>query len=467
MKPAKQNSPITVLVVDDDEAVRDSLSGYLQSMGWNTLTAESAVKALDQVRKVPPDVVITDVRMPRTDGIELTRRLKEIDPDLEVIIATGHSTEALAIDAIRAGAFDYFHKPVDAQEVTASLQRLQRFNEMKRANRRLQAVVSHYAKIDPARQWVAESATAKVTLRQLEQIARSPATTILLTGESGAGKEVAARLIHQWSKAPGTPFIPVNCGAIPETLLESELFGREKGAYTGADKTSPGVFEMALGGTVLLDEIGEMSMSAQSRFLRVIEEKRFRRVGGVKEIAIDDTRIIAATNRNLEEMVKAGQFRQDLYFRIAVAPVHLPPLRERREDVLPLASHFLRDLNGHGARQVAFAPAAIQALTKHDFPGNCRELRNRIERALIFATDGEITPADLGLVNPEPTAAANAKGNSPEVSADTLGFNLANHEIDLIRKALQLAANNHTAAARALGISPQALYRKLEKYKIK
>ena len=304
-------------------------------------------------------------------------------------------------------------------------------------------------------------------LRKIEKVADSPSTTVLLTGESGVGKEVAARLIHKLSKHPSSPFIAVNCGGIAETLLEAELFGKEKGAYTGADKTTPGIFEMAKDGTVLLDEISEMSFQAQSRFLRVLEERQVRRVGGMKEIEIGNTRIIAATNKNLQERVEKNEFREDLFFRIMVAPIHIPPLHERLEDILPLAYHFLNTYANGTGKKISLDKTTEKVLLAYKFPGNARELRNIIERAAVFTSHSTIQPKDLGidlsLIDFDHLPELKTADRKVELSS----LNLAEIEAEAVRKAIAEYPTNHSAAARKLGITPQALYRKMDKYNIK
>ena len=460
------NHNLRVLIVDDDAAVRDSLTEYLQSAGWKTVATESGHKALDIVASGDGDIVITDVRMPGMDGISLTKKLKEIDPDIEVLIATGHSNEDLAIEALKAGAFDYFRKPIKAKDVEVSLQRTQKYRHMRLENTRLKAVVEKLSKVDSRHSFVGKSAATKTIMQQIEKVVAHPGTMILLTGESGVGKEVAARLIHKLTKSASSPFIPVNCGGIAETLLEAELFGREKGAYTGADKTVPGVFEMATDGTVLLDEIGEMSCHAQSRFLRVLEDRSVRRLGGTKEIHLNNTRIIAATNKDLSRLVEEGKFREDLYFRIMVAPIHIPPLRERPDDILPLAHHFLDKLIETTGKKFHLTKAAEQTLLSYDFPGNTRELRNIIERATVFSNSAEIDSPDIGIGSNTNPSHARSKANDIPNSDKLTSLKLGEHEQSLVRKALLLYPNNHSAAARALGITPQALYRKLSKYEI-
>lgn len=447
-------SDFTILIVDDDEAIRDSLSGYLEAEGWGVRTSASAADALAEVRKGDVDAVISDICMPGMDGLTLLRHLHETEPELEVLISTGFSTESSAIDALKAGAFDYFCKPIHGADISASLRRTRRLCELKRENRRLSALVERMSGDKQRHAFVGQSPTARHLLGQLQKVAAARHATLLLTGESGVGKEVAARCVHQLS-CPKGPFIPLNCGGIAETLIESELFGHERGAFTGADKQRPGIFEMAQGGTVFLDEISEMSLTAQSRLLRVLEERVLRRVGGSREISIADTRVIAATNRDLDACVQDGSFREDLYYRIMVAPINIPPLRDRRQDIPLLAQHFLDQLQARGLRNCSLSEAALAALSGADFPGNIRDLRNMIERATIFSGGDTLVPADFGLASEVAT----------RLPSDA-GLDLAANEKLLISSAIADHPGNHSAAARALGITPQALYRKVDKHGI-
>jgi DNA-binding NtrC family response regulator len=448
-------------VVDDDEAVRDSLATYLESDGWDVVTAGSGEHALERMREGEADVMITDVRMPGIDGITLIREALDLDPDIEVLVTTGHSNEDLAIDALRAGAFDYFRKPLAGSEISASLQRTRRVRELKLENRRLRALLARMTKVTRHHTFLGRSGAAQTLLSQLEKVAAAAKATVLLTGESGVGKEVAARMIHRLSSSGDAPFVALNCGGVAESLLESELFGHEKGAFTGADKRNAGIFEMASGGTVFLDEISEMSHQAQTRLLRVLEERTVRRLGGTREVSVDDVRVVAATNRDLETCVRDGAFREDLFYRIRVAVIEIPPLRQRREDILPLATFFLESLNKESGRDLRLSEAAERALVNHDFPGNIRDLRNTIERACIFTSSEELMPTDLGL---QPVSG----DCRPDVVDAALpdDLSLVAHEQRLITAAFRVNPGNHSAAARALGISPQALYRKLEKYKL-
>lgn len=456
---------IDILLVDDDEAIRDSLGEYIESCGWNVRTASSPSEALEAVAEGYGDLVISDIKMPEMDGITLLNKLKDIKPDLEVLMITGHSNEALAIEALKAGAFDYFCKPLNAEEIIASLYKTAKYQQLRTENRNLKELVSRYVKLNNRHNFFSDAPGSQNLLKQFQKVGEAQGATVILTGESGVGKEVAARMVHNLSpNGSEATFVAVNCGGLPENLLESELFGHEKGAFTGADKVKPGVFEMAKGGTVFLDEISEMSMAAQSRFLRVLEERTFRRVGGTKEYSFDDVRVVTATNRDLEEQVKKGDFRHDLLYRINVASIEIPALRDRATDIVPLAHYFMAGINERLNKSLTLTRASERALMKYEFPGNIRELRNLLERASIFASTNKLTPADLGL---KADLTEDVEENDEETSSGLAmpeNLCLRDHEIMLVRQAIQQYPNNHSAAARSLGITPQALYRKQEKY---
>ena len=456
---------LQVLIVDDDEAVRDSMSGFLRSRGWCVKSASSASEALEVLAKCDDvDVVITDVRMPGMSGISLLGEIRKRHPHVEVLICTGFSNESLAISALRAGAFDYFRKPLDGNEVAAALERTRRYKNLQNENSRLRAVIAKQSSKELGDVVIGENGGMRTILKQVRRVAEIPTATVLLTGESGAGKEVVARLIHRLGHPPGAPFVALNCGGIAETLLEAELFGHEKGAFTGAVRATAGVFEMAKGGTVLLDEISEMSSAAQSRFLRVLEERTLRRLGGSREIDVRDTRVIAATNRDLTAMVAAGDFRQDLYYRIQVACIHVPPLRERRNEIPALARRFLERAATATDRQFELTAAGEAALLAHDYPGNVRELRNLIDRACIFADDCHIGPRELGLhESGQVLPLVNRDAESQDDSESPLPT-LEAAERQLIETAVARHPGNLSAAARALGLTPQTMYRRLAKF---
>jgi two-component system, NtrC family, nitrogen regulation response regulator NtrX len=451
---------VDILLVDDDEAIRDSLSFYLENSGWSIKAIESPIEALELVKEGFGDIIISDIKMPQMDGLTFLGKVKEVNPDLEVLMITGHSNEALAIEALKNGAFDYFRKPLNAEEIITSLYRTRKYQRLRQENRHLKSILEAH-NTDELPTFFSESPKGQDLLKQLQRAAGVSDATVLLNGESGVGKEVASRMLHNLSRSKKQPFMALNCGGLAENILESELFGHERGAFTGADRQKPGIFEMANGGTVLLDEISEMSLHAQSRFLRILEERTFRRVGGSKEISFAGTRIIAATNKNLEEEVEKGNFRHDLFHRINIVNVEIPALRERQNDIVPLAHYFLAEINKKRQASYSIVKSAENALLKCDFPGNIRQLRNMIERATIFAQTDKISAFDLGLK----AELSIEEGQGGGLSLPD-NLNLQDHEIMLIRSAMQKNPENHSATARSLGVTPQALYRKMEKYGI-
>ncbi|GMV36616.1 MAG: transcriptional regulator [Fimbriimonadales bacterium] len=369
----------TILVVDDEQNIRRILQAALERDGYRVLTAESGLVALDMIKSEPVDLIITDVMMPDMDGVELLSHISETLPDAAIILITAYGTIPQAVSAIRMGAHDYITKPFDLEVlrnvVANSLaDRADSKRNQKRRSRKAAAPTD----------FVAESPAMRQVLEIVEQVASSRAT-VLLTGESGTGKEVVAKMIHERSPRSGKPFIAVSCAALPETLLEAELFGHEKGAYTGAVGRREGRFELADGGTLFLDEIGEVPLSVQVKLLRVIQERELERLGATKPVRVD-VRLVAATNRDLQQAVDEGSFRADLFYRLQVVHIELPPLRDRPEDIRPLALRFVQKYCAENAREpLALADEAIEALLTYRWPGNVRELENVIERAVVLA----------------------------------------------------------------------------------
>jgi DNA-binding NtrC family response regulator len=440
-----------VLIVDDEERMASVVATALGRAGYECEACNSGAAALAILAERGADVVVTDWKMPQMDGIELLRQLHVQQPELPVILLTAHGSVPSAVAAMREGAFDYVTKPFDNDELRAVVARAFEMTRLARENRYLrQEVASRYA----PEAMVAESARTKELLALLRRVAPSR-STVLIQGESGTGKELVARLLHYWSDRVGQPFVAVNCKAFAEGVLESELFGHEKGAFTGALAARAGCFERAAGGTLFLDEIGETSPDFQAKLLRVLQDGEVVRVGAARTRTVD-VRLVAATNRVLRDDIAAGRFREDLFFRLNVIPIHLAPLRERREDILPLARHFLRRHATEAARGLELHPDAEQALLAHAWPGNVRELENAIERAVVLTRSDVIAPEDLlieeGLAQP-----TQASGEG------TLQESLDRAAAARIRDALHAAQGQRAEAARVLGIERTTLYRMMKR----
>jgi DNA-binding NtrC family response regulator len=444
--------PARIVIVDDEPRMAAVVAMALERDGHACEQHGSAGAALEAVAARGADVVVTDLRMPDMDGLELLRRLRADHPELPVILLTAHASVPSAVAAMRDGAFDYVAKPFDNDELRALVNRALDLTRLARENRWLrQELGSRYAPDT----MVAESPASRALLELIRRVAPSRAT-VLVQGESGTGKELVARLLHFWSDRVARPFIAVNCKAFAEGVLESELFGHEKGAFTGAVAARAGCFERAAGGTLFLDEIGEIGADFQAKLLRVLQESEVLRVGGSTPRRVD-VRVVCATNRALRDEVAAGRFREDLFFRLNVIPVQLAPLRERREDVLPLAERFLSRFAGEAGRSLRFGADASAALLAHRWPGNVRELENAVERAVVLARGAEITPEDLLLEEAPPQRAAGHAADG------TLQECLDRAAAGRIRAALAAAGRNRVAAAEALGIERTTLYRMMKR----
>jgi len=412
-----ENITLSVLVIDDDPDIRQSIETYLVDRGHRVALAASGEDGLDILRKETVDIVITDVKMPGMDGFEVLREVQNISLQIDVIMITGFQEIENAFRAMREGAFDFFTKPLKVQDLSASLQRTVRFQTLRREKDRVQQQLDQLQKHRPEGiQTILGTSSATQTVKdQILQVSQTAQTSVLITGETGTGKELVARAIHAESERQVGPFIPVNCSALPESLIESELFGHEKGAFTDAKVTRKGHFEQANGGTLFLDEIGDMPLDMQTRFLRVLEERVIRRLGGTGDIAVD-VRIISATNRNLSQAVADGAFREDLLYRLNTVTLALPPLRERPDDFKLLAQHFVSQFAQETGKAISgLTPEAIAHLQTHPFTGNVRELRNVIERAVIFCHSSLLEPQDLqlhGSLSPKSADIANHESQS-------------------------------------------------------
>ncbi|MBI5480751.1 MAG: sigma-54-dependent Fis family transcriptional regulator [Deltaproteobacteria bacterium] len=453
--------PIRVLVVDDEKLIRWSFKETLEPDGYEVLTAETAEEGLTLVEHEGPDVVFLDIRLPGMSGLEALKKLREIDDTCAVIMITAYATVDDAVVAMKQGARDFLKKPFDLNEVRALLARTVEEITLRREVERLQR---HRPGPEPAglSSVIGRSTEILQLLDMGATLARSDTTTVLIEGESGTGKGLLARAIHHASGRTQTPLVEINCTALPENLVESEIMGHERGAFTDAHSTKRGLLELADGGTVVLDEIGEIPLSVQVKLLRCIEEKCFRRVGGLRDLHVD-VRIIATTNRDLQQAVREGRFREDLYFRLKVFPLLLPPLRRRRDDIPLLAVHFVEEMNKRLSRSLkGVSQSALQLMREYDWPGNVRELRNVIERGVLLASGDQILPghlpAELRRTGDEPAPAGQS------VSLPRGGVSLSAVEKHLIEEALAAAGGNQVRAARMLKISRDTLRYRMKKF---
>ena len=449
------NNTIRVLVVDDEEAMREVLQMRLQEWGFDVSTAEDGAQGKEMAESYSPDIVISDVVMPQVSGIDLLHSLRAGDPDRPVILVTAQASIDLAVDAMKQGAHDFVTKPIDYGKLRLILGAAEQEIELRRESRRLAAKLDHDAGFS---NFVGTSKPMREVYELIASIAEKDAS-VIVTGESGTGKELAARTIHELSPRSKGPFIAVNASAIPENLMESEIFGHERGAFTGATGVRSGCFELANGGTLFLDEIAEMPVALQPKLLRVLEDSKVRRVGGSQEFQVD-VRVLAATNTEPQKAVESGKLRGDLFYRLNVFTVALPPLRERKADIPLLASAFIREFNAkHGANVELCRSETLDLLKAYSWPGNVRELRNIMERAVILAKGTWIESSHLPafLRTLLPAAAGSGIVSPARVTA-------AEAEKELILKTLKLTGNNKTEAARQLGLDVKTIRNKLKTY---
>jgi DNA-binding NtrC family response regulator len=436
-----------VLVVDDEFSMRDSLVHWFEKDGYRTGSARDGHEALARLQAEPWDAVLLDIKMPGMDGLELQRRIREVDPELPIVMITAFASVESAVQALKEGAFDYVTKPIDPDALSHVVRRAVERRRLQRENVDLRRTVD---RLTTPTAIIGASGTMSKVLELVRSVAETD-TTVLIRGESGTGKELIAQTIHANSRRRYFPIVPVNCGSVPESLLESEIFGHEKGAFTGAQYRRKGKLEMADGGTLFLDEVGTISLPMQVNLLRVLETKEFTRLGGAKPVRVD-FRVICATNQDLERQVKEGTFREDLYFRLNVMTISLPPLRERRQDVPLLAQDFLAKYAQEMNRPFTeFDPAAMDLLVRYEWPGNVRELANAVERALVVGRPPTVRAEDLPVRLNE--------RNGPPV-----GDSLADVERAQIRRVLERTGGNVTRAAEILRIDRVTLYNKIKKY---
>ncbi len=449
-----------ILIVDDEEVQLEALGGYLKKRRFEVATSTSPAKALQIIREKPIDLVLTDFKMPEMDGLTFLKRIKEINPEIAVILMTAFGSVESAIEAMKQGASDYLQKPVDLDEVEILIQRNLQQKHLIAENRILKEELREKYQF---KEIVSASPKMESVLNVAGRVAKSRAS-VLIRGESGTGKELVARAIHFSSDRAEKPFVPVNIAALPESLIESELFGHEKGAFTGAHSQRKGRIELADGGTLFIDEVGDIPLTVQVKLLRFLQEQQFERLGGSATFSVD-VRIIAATNRDLEEMIRNGAFREDLFYRLNVVTLVLPPLRERREDIPLLVDHFIRKYaESNGKRITGISKEAMDILMKYAYPGNIRELENMIHQAVVLARDDILLSEDLPL---HLTQITEDTDDCRLENGKTLPEKVTELEMTWIQRALKEANGNQSQAARFLGITERNLRYKIEKYGLK
>jgi DNA-binding NtrC family response regulator len=454
MQNDKPIAPARVLIVDDERGILETVEILLRAEGFDPMTCQSGREALDRFTDIVPDIVLTDIRMPGMDGLAVLAGVRELDPEVPVILMTAQASLQSAMKAVNQGAYYYLQKPFSNDELLALCRRAADLRRLSRENRALKHEMRRRESAGGDRPIGRNRAF--VDLVRLAETVAPTDSTVLITGESGTGKEVVARYIHDLSERQGGPFVSINCGALPENLLESELFGHVKGSFTGAVRDRDGLLVAARGGTFFLDEVAEMSPALQVKLLRALQEREIVPVGATQAIEID-VRVIAATNRDLDQEIRRGAFRSDLYYRLNVITLHLPPLRERADDIVLLAEHFLQE-HARNGRELRLDEGAMTALQLYGWPGNVRELENAIERAAILSRNGVITTESLParVVEPAPLPLVTERGQE-------------NPTLELVERAyimwvLNAEGGNKARAAEVLGIDPSTLYRKLNRY---
>ncbi len=462
---------LKVFLLDDDVALAQLVSRELESRGLQVRTAHSLAQARVSFPKFAADLAISDINLPDGNGLELVREWRKSHPEMPVIFVTAHGAIDSAITAFRLGAFDYLQKPFVIEDLITALLRAA---EVANLRRRIQLLESREKGYEPFDIIGSSLATEKLR-KTLKRVAESKADTVLVLGESGSGKELAARALHEWSPRSSEPFVEINCASIPETLLESEIFGHEKGAFTDARERKPGLFELARGGTVFLDEIGEMPIKLQAKLLRVLEYRRFKRLGGTKDLEFN-ARIVAATNRSLEEEIVAGNFREDLFYRLDVIPIVIPPLRERKADIPDLTRYFVRKISLElGIHEPKLSPEIWKELDSYRWRGNARELKNVLKRCLVMHEPDVITPDLLEIrdrrvqetpkeESHEAPSVARVEASDGRFVLPKEGINLEDFEKSILIQAMESARYNQTKAAQLLGITRHTLRYRLEKF---
>ncbi len=448
-----------ILIIDDEQTQRDILTGYLKKKGYHLLSAASGEEGIKLVKQNVVDIILSDFKMPDKTGLELLEEVKKINPEISFVIITAYSTIENAVKAMRLGAYDYISKPVDLDELDLMIERIIEHSSLQSEIKNLRSQLQEKHKITSI---ISHSPGMEEVLSLASRAADSNAS-ILITGENGTGKEVLAKAVHFISQRKEGPFVAVNVPALSENLLESELFGHEKGSFTGADRMRKGRFEIAGGGTIFLDEIGEIPPSMQVKLLRVLQEREIERVGGTEKIPVD-VRIISATNRDLDQKIKEGTFREDLFYRLNVVTINIPPLRERKEDIVPLIEFFIKKYSEqNNKKDIEISREVVDNLLKYNFPGNVRELENIIERAVVLSRSSMVTVNDLPM---------NIKGFKEEIDIKIFQDETMNDKVEAVEKAMIYDAlakmnGNQTQAGKLLGITERNLRYKMKKYGIK
>lgn len=460
----KTMKELNVLVLDDEPGYREEIGEFLTNNDFNVLKAGKPSEAFAFFRKGRVDIALIDIRLPEMNGLEVLEEVKKISPETEVIMITGHGDMESAVTAMRHGAFDFFNKPFKLSGVLNAIRKSERYIRISRKIRQEENLTEHWQKAmsDSGFEMITSSAVMKQVMDLVFRVAGSKDTTVLITGESGVGKELVARMIHHLSDRRSHTFFPVNCSAVPVDLFESEFFGHKKGAFTGAVSENSGWFSAANKGTLFLDEISELKPELQSKFLRVIEDKTVSMLGSRKQVDVD-VRIVAATNKNLASLVDQNKFRKDLYFRLNSFVIEVPPLRKRREAIPALFNFFVDEYSRKLGKEVRYIDKNLQeSLMKYDFPGNVRELKNMVERAVIMSDNDKLYVSDFPLLG---ISGKEAEATAPALDTDS--YDLAKVEMNYIKLALERTACNKSKAAKLLNISRQALDRKIARYNIK
>lgn len=452
-----------ILVIDDEKLLRWSLKQNLEKEGYSVVESENGMNGLSAYRDEVPDLTLLDINLPDISGVSVLEGIKEANTDALVVMITAFGDVKTAVKTIKMGAYDFLEKPFSMDKLKILIQKALETLKLKREVSQFREQISLKYGMDSL---VGDSPPMRNVCELLKKIAVSDATTVFISGESGTGKDITAKIIHYQGARTDQPFMEINCTALPEHLIESELFGHEKGAFTDAKSSKKGLFELADGGSIFLDEIGDMRLSTQAKLLKVIENKTFKRVGGTKDITVN-VRVITATNKNLDEEVQKGNFRQDLYYRLNIIPVKLPPLRDRGQDPLVLARHFVKEFNREFRKDVkGLTPEAERCFMDYPWPGNVRELKNVIERTMILENVEYLTPDHLPseLLSPEVLQQTTPSSGEFSINIPPQGLNIEDVEKELLRQALEIAGKNQTKAARLLSLSRDAFRYRMQKF---